>query len=229
MKKTAVLLMLLFCAAGLTACMAGDVPPNGPEKIHDDVAAEQIRAVTISGDARSILIMENEKDCFTFYNGDLNPAHTYEVACDVDGDAIDIHVEMDQAEDNDVLGSVQIGIPQKEFEKIEVMGTFGQISLDTMNSDVLVHANDSIVYLNLEAERLKHDIILEGTQTNAFRSVSVFMDQYPADAKLDWNVLPDGVIDDPQNVLKQNGTAPDTATPVIRISHTKEISCYMEE
>ena len=62
-----------------------------------------------------------------------------------------------------------IDIPQKEFEKIEISGNFKQVSLDTINSDVLIHANDSLVNLNLEADCLNHNITLDGSELDTFR------------------------------------------------------------
>lgn len=123
------------------------------------IAAENIHHVNISGNARSIIIKQSENEYFEFYNGDLNTDHTYEVRCEEKGDTVDINILMENAEDdNDVLGSLIIDIPQKEFEKIEVTGDFSQISLYTINSDVLIHANESFVYLDLEADHIEHNI-----------------------------------------------------------------------
>ena len=106
---------------------------NRPEKMHEDVAAENFQYINISGNAASIVIKRSESENFEFYNGDLNTAHTYTVRCDKQGETLDIEITMENPEkDHDVLGSPLIAIPQKEFEKIEVMGDFRQVSLYTL-------------------------------------------------------------------------------------------------
>ena len=162
-KRTMILLVMLIGMAGLTACTTDNSNPpdatvqDSPEKIYEDVAAENFEQVNISGNSKSIVIRRSESENFEFYNGDLNPAHTYTVRCDKDGETLNIELMMENPEnDNDVLGSPMIDIPQKEFEKIEISGNFKQVSLDTINSDVLIHANDSLVNLNLEADCLNH-------------------------------------------------------------------------
>ena len=128
---------------------------NRPEKMHEDVAAENFQYINISGNAASIVIKRSESENFEFYNGDLNTAHTYTVRCDKQGETLDIEITMENPEkDHDVLGSPLIAIPQKEFEKIEVMGDFRQVSLYTLYADVLIHAKDSCVNLDVEADHL---------------------------------------------------------------------------
>jgi hypothetical protein len=49
----------------------------------------------------------------------LNTSHIYDVHCEDNGDTLDIRIMMEDAEaDNNILGSVVIEIPQKEFERI---------------------------------------------------------------------------------------------------------------
>lgn len=236
MKKTVILLIMLISMAGLTACVKDRADTSNAsvqdetEKIHEDVAAENIRYVNISGDARSIVIRQSENECFEFYNGDLDRDHTYKVFCDENGDTIDINIMMESAEDdNNILGSVYVDIPQKEFEKIEVTGGFCQIFLCTVNSDVFIHADNAFVNLDLEAERLEHNITLEGSESNAFTGVSVYFDKFPENVKMELNLIQGGIINDPQNMLKEGGLESGLGKPVISISNTKEINIYGEE
>lgn len=53
-------------------------------------------------------------------------------------------------------------------------GDFGQIFLYTINSDVFIHANKSVVNLDLEAEHLDHNITLDGLKADAFKGVSLY-------------------------------------------------------
>lgn len=200
------------------------------EKIHDDISAENIRHVNISGNARSIVIRQSANEYFEFHNGDLNAAHKYEVRCDENDETLDINIMMENADDdNNVLGSVLIDIPQKEFEKIELTGDFSQIFLYTVNSDVLVHSNKSFVNLDLKASRLKHNITLDGSEANAFRGVSVYLDKFPDNVNMEFNLLQDGTVNDPQNILKKNGLKSGSGNPIISISNTKEINIYSKE
>lgn len=157
-------------------CVAGfDVfAKERPEKLHDDIAPGNFRQIKIGGNAKSIIIRPSSSENFEFYNGDLD--HRYAVRCDGSGDTLAIEISMENPDrDNDILGSVLIGIPQREFEKVEIAGDFKQVSLYTIQSEVLIHANDSRVNLNLEADRLEHNITLDGSEPNAFRGVSVFL------------------------------------------------------
>ncbi len=198
------------------------------EKLYDDITAENIHHVNISGNARSIVISQSEHEYFEFHNGDLNTDHTYKVYCDENGDTIDINIMMENAEDNNILGSFNIYIPQKEFEKIEVTGDFSQISLYTVNSDVLIHANNSFVYLDLEADYLEHNITLEGSESNIFRGVSVYLDRFPDDVRMELNLLQGGTINDSENILK-NGLESGSGKPVISINNVKVINIYSKE
>ena len=200
------------------------------KQIYDDIEAEDICRVNLSGNAKSIIIRQSENKYFEFNNADLNTDHTYEVHCEVSGDTLDINILMDNPEaDNNVLGSFVIYIPQKEFEKVETTGDFGHIYIVTINSDVLIHANKSVVILDLEADRLDHNITLEDSESNAFRGVSVYLDKLPDNVRLDLNIIQNGTINAPQNILKHNRFESGSGKPVISINNTKDINIYVEE
>lgn len=233
MKRAIFLFVMLMTMTGLSACAADDLnasdpsAPDEPEKMYEDIAAEDFKQVHISGSASSVVIRRSESENFEFYNGDLNPAHTYTVRCDRDGETLSIELMMENPEnDNDVLGSPIIEIPQKEFEKVEIGGDFGQVSLDTINSDVWVHANDSLVNLDLEAERLNHDITLDGSESDIFKRVSVYFDRFPDNITMDLNLTQDGTINDPQDILEENGLEAGSGKPVISVNFAQEISIY---
>ena len=236
MKKIVVLFIMLISMVGLTACVKENVNifdtsvQDEIEKLHDDIAADNIQYINISGNARSILIRQSENEYFEIHNGDLNTEHTYEVQCNENGGILDINIMMDNAEyDNDVLGSVIIDIPQKEFEKIEVTGDFSHVSLYTINSDVLIHANDTFVYLDIEADNLEHNITLGGSESNTLRGVSVYLDKFPDNVRMELNLIQGGKINDPQNILKENSLESGSGQPVISINNTKEIDFYRKE
>ena len=116
---------MLMSMVGLSACVTDSLNTSDiltldrPEKMYEDIAVEDFKQVNISGNASSIIIRRSESENFEFYNGDLNLVHTYIVHCDKDGETLNIEVIMENPEnDNDVLGSPMIDIPQKEFEKI---------------------------------------------------------------------------------------------------------------
>ncbi len=236
MKNRMILLfaaaIMIFANSGCTAQagVSSGVTLDRKERTNYDIAAENIHHVNISGNARSVIIRQSENDYFEFYNGDLNTGHTYEVRCEENGDTVDINILMENAEDdNDVLGSPVIAIPQKEFEKIEVTGDFSHISLYTINADVLVHANKSFVYLDLEADHLEHNITLDGSEADAFRGVSVYLDKLSNNVRMELNVIQGGTINDPQSMLKENILESDSGKPVISINNTKEINLYRKE
>lgn len=225
-------IIMIFAISGCTvqADVSSAAALDRKEKIRYDIAAENIHYVNISGNARSIIIRQSDDEYFEFYNGDLDTSHTYEVRCEENGDTVDINILMENAkDDNDVLGSPIIAIPQKEFEKIEVTGDFGQISLYTINSDVLIHANKSVVYLDLEADHIEHSITLDGPKANAFRGVSVYLDKFPDNVRMEFNVIQGGTINDPQSIIKNNTLETDSESPVISINNTKEINVYRKE
>ncbi len=236
MKRAIILTVILMSMAGLSACAADHLntsdtsAPDRPEKMYEDVAAEDFRQIHISGSASSIVIKRSESDNLEFYNGDLNPAHTYTVRCDRNGETLSIELMMKNPEnDNDVLGSPMICIPQKEFDKIEIDGSFRQVSLDAVNSDVLICANDSNVNLDLEADYLNHNITLEGSKSDIFRSVSIYFDKFPDNVKMDLNLIEGGTINDTDDVLKEKGFASGSGKPVISVRDAQEISVYSYE
>lgn len=233
MKRMAILLLTLVWIAALSACAmdnnsaSGVQGQDGPEKIHDDVAAENIRSVHVSGNARSVVLRQSADESFAFYNGDLNAGHTYEVDCDEDGGAININIMMESQDDNnDILGSVVIDIPQKEFENIEIAGDFSQIYLYTLNSDVLVHANNAFVNLDLEADLFKHSVTLDGAEPDAFKGASIYWDKFPDHVNLDLDLSQGGTINDPDDWLKENDSGIAPAEPAIHISDAKVINIY---
>ncbi|MCM1040312.1 MAG: hypothetical protein NC434_13420 [Ruminococcus sp.] len=236
MKKTVVLFIMIMYMAGLTACAKDGIDTfnttgeDKPEKIHDNIDAENIQYVTLSGNARSIVIRQSAGEYFAFYNGDLNTAHVYEINCDENGNTLDINIMMVNAkEDNDVLGSVILDVPQKEFEMFALTGDFQQIFLYTLNSDVLICECGAFVNLDLEADRLEHNITLDNSGSTAFTGVSVYLDKFPENVKMELNLLQGGTINDPQDILKENGLASGAEKPVIRINDTEKINIYRKE
>lgn len=200
------------------------------EKVHDDIEAGNISHVNISGNARSVVIKQSENNNFEFYNADLNADHKYEVRCDQSGSLLNISLMMENAEaDNNILGSIVVYIPRKEFEKIESAGEFHQIHFDTIHSDVFIHPDKSFVVLELEAEQLDHNITLEGSESGISPGVSVCLDKLPDNIKLNFNTTKNGTINDPQRLLKRNRLESGSGKPVIRINNTKEIELYVEE
>ena len=236
MKRAIILFVMFMGMVGLSACVSDNLntsdisTPDRPEKMYEDVAAEDFKQVHISGNASSIVIRCSESEDFEFYNGDLNPVHTYTVRCDKNGETLNIEVMMENPEkDNDVLGSPMIDIPEKEFEIIEIAGNFGQVSLQTIHSDVLIHANDSLVNLDLEADRLNHNITLDGSELNTFRKVSVYFDKFPDNVRMNINLIQGGTINDPQDILKEKGVESGSEKPVISINYAQELNIYSEE
>ena len=237
MKRAVILLVILMGMAGLSACAADNLNisdasvPDRPGKMYEDVAVEDFGQIKISGSASSVVIQRSESNNLEFYNGDLNPAHTYTVRCDKDGETLNIELVMGNPEnDNDVLGSPMICIPQKEFDKIEIAGDFRQISLDAVHSDVLIHAkNDPHVNLNLEADHLSHNITLDGSKSDIFRSVSVYFDRFPDNIKMDLNIIEGGKINDPDDILKKEGLEAGSGEPVISVNDAQEVNIYRQE
>ncbi|MCM1388438.1 MAG: hypothetical protein NC231_14000 [Bacillus sp. (in: Bacteria)] len=236
MKKIVALLIMFMCIFGLTACVTNGTDTfntsgqDKPEKIYDDIDAENIKCVTISGNASSIVIRQNANEYFEFYNGDLNTAHIYEINCDENDNTVDINIMMGKAkEDNDILGSIIIDVPQKEFEKFEIIGDFRSISLYTLNSDVLISECESFVNLDLEADRLEHNITLDNSGLTTFTGVSVYMDKFPENVKMKLNLLQGGTINDPQDILKEHGLESGLGKPVISINDTNKINIYSKE
>lgn len=243
MKKKLILLMVLIYTINLTACVRKRIDSSNVavvdenvinnekrEKLHDDIAVGEIRNVSINGNAKSIVIRQGRNEYFEFFNKDLNTAHSYDVQCDKKGDTLEIHIVMENDEgDNNILGSVVIDIPKKEFEKIEVGGDFNQISTHALQSDVYINDCKSFVVLDLVTDRLNHSIILNGSESNVFRGVSVYFDKSPENISMKLNLIQDGIINDPQNILKNNVLETGTGKPVISIDNTKEVNVYTKE
>lgn len=236
MKRILNLMIILVCMVWMTACGADnavDFDASAQEeskKIHNDISAENIQHVNISGDARSVIIQQSADEYFAFYNKDLNPDHTYQVRCDENDGTIDIHISMENAgDDNNILGSVVVDIPQKEFENIDVTGDFRQISLYTMNSDVLIHDCSAFVNLELESAYLTHNITLSGSKENAFSGVSVYLDAVPDNAGMELSLLPGGTINDLEDMLKENELEAGSRHPMISINNTWQVNLYKNE
>lgn len=234
-KRTGLLCVYIMCIFLFTACedekhtLTAGNSANG-EKIHDNIEAGDTSQVNISGNARSIVIKQSNNNSFEFYNADLNAGHKYEVSCDRNGKTLNISIMMENPEaDNNILGSIVVYVPQKEFEKIEADGEFKSISFYVLNSDVFIHADKSSVILNLAAEQLEHNITLEGSESNAFREVSVYFDKLPDNITMDCSTVQNGRIDDTQGLLKNGSLITGSGKPVISIRHTERINIYVEE
>ena len=75
---------------------------------------------------------------------------------------------------------------------------------------------------------MEHNITLEGSESNVFRGVSVYLDRFPHNVRMELNVIQGGSINDPENMLK-NGLESGSGKPIISISDTKEINFYRIE
>ena len=203
-KAISFLCISVFCVSLFTACNSGkntlDVTDKEEEKkVYDTIAAEDISHVNLKGNARSIVVKQGGNKYFEFDNADLNKDHKYEVRYEKKDHTLDINILMESSEDDDnVLGSFVIYIPQKEFEKVETTGGFGHI-------------------------------YFEGSEANAFRGVSVYLDKLPDNVRMDLNMIQGGTINDQQNILKQNRFESGTGFPVVSVNDTKDISIYVSE
>lgn len=130
--------------------------------------------------------------------------------------------------DNNILGSIVIVIPAKEFKTVEAGGAFRHIYFKTLNSDVLVHANDSVVVLNLEADRLVHNITLEGSASEVFRDVSIYLDKLPDNISMDLNTVQGGNISVPEDLFKENKLESGSGKPSISIQNANSITLYLQ-
>lgn len=200
------------------------------EMIHENISSDSITKVIINGNARSVVVEQGANEYFEFYNADLNDQNKYEVHCNQDGDTLNIDIIMQNPDSsNNILGSIVLAIPQKEFEKVESIGTFRQIHFDTLNSDVFVSANSPIVGLNLESDQLEHNITLDGSESAVFQNVSVYLDKLPDNIKLDFNTIEGGRINAPENLLKDNKLELGSGKPSINIRNTDTIELYIIE
>lgn len=201
------------------------------EKIHEDIPADNIRNVNISGNARSIIIEQGANDNFEFYNADLNENNRYEVeaAYDEDGNDFNILVMMDNAEvGNDILGSVIVSIPENEFEKIEITGEFKRVCLGTLNSDVFVSTDNASVIMDLLAEKLSHNITLAGSGSDSFRDVMVYFDILPENVRIEFPNVPHSAINAPFVLLTGDKLELGSGKPVISIDHAGKLEFYVK-
>lgn len=201
------------------------------EKIHEDIPADNIRNVNISGNARSIIIKQGVTGNFEFYNADLDENNQYEVEAvyDEDGNGLNILVTMDNAEaSNDVLGSVVVSVPKNEFEKIEISGEFNQVYLCTLNSDVFVRTNSARVVMDLLGDQLNHNITLVGSESKSFSSVMVYFDTLPENVKMEFPNIPQSAINAPLGLLTGDKLELGSGEPVISINNADKLDFYLE-
>ena len=234
-KRTNLYRVSILCLLLLTSCKdvnKASEPENRESKeiVYEPIAANDIRHVNISGNARSIIIKQGTDTAFHFQNADLNTAHTYEVHSTKKDDTLDIIITMEHGEaDHDVLGSFLLYLPQKEFDSIETAGDFKQTHINTIQSDIIVHANSSVVVLNVTAAQLKHDILLDGTEAAAFSSISVYLDTLPTNICMEISPTQKGSLHDPQHILTDGRLISGTKKPVIRINGAKEVNLYKKD
>lgn len=236
-KRISLICLSLFSMFLFTACgerfESTDHPENISsdikEKIYNDIPAGNIKNVNISGNARSIIIEQGVTDNFEFFNADLDKDNQYEVTCDEDGNDLNIIVMMENAEaSNNILGSVVVSIPKKEFEKIETTGEFKQVHLNALNSDVFIHAYSSSVGMELMSDQLDHNITLMGSELNPFREVSILFDKLPENIKIELNNIPQNAIDDLDGLLTGDKLELGSGKPIISISNSDKLDLYVE-
>lgn len=220
--------MLLF-----TACEynSDNISNEKNEKIHEDIPADNIRNVNISGNARSIIIKQGVTDNFEFYNADLDESNQYEVEVtyDEDGNDLNILVTMENADaSNDVLGSVVVSIPENEFEKIETAGEFNQIHLYTLNSDVFIYTNNATVVMDLLADQLNHNITLVGSESKSFSGVMVYFDTLPENVKMEFPNIPQSAINAPFELPTGDKLELGSGKPIISINNADKLDFYVE-
>ncbi|MFR6276575.1 MAG: hypothetical protein ACLUL2_24785 [Blautia sp.] len=234
-KKSIYSVYAFFCVTAFSAC-AGEKDAlisaggEGQKKIHDDIAVGNIRCVNISGNARSIVIKQSDSNRFEFINADLDTDNKYEISCEEKDNSLNVCVMMDNADSsNNILGSIVICIPSKELEKIETTGEFNQIHLNTLNSDVWIQANrDSAVVLDLMADQLDHNIMLDGLESNTFRNVSVYFDKLPDNIKMEFNTIPNSAVNVPEDLFKEKKLERGSGEPMISINNADAIDFYIE-
>ena len=76
---------------------------------------------------------------------------------------------------------------------------------------------------------MDHNITLDGSESDEFRVVSIYLDELPENVKMDLNLIEGGTLNDLQNILNKNKFESGSGNPVISINHTKEINVYLEE
>ena len=228
--------LILFCFFSMFLSAAceydfDNISNEKNEKIHEDIPADHIRNVNISGNARSIIIKQGVTNNFEFYNADLDENNQYEVEAtyDEDGNDLNILVTMDNAEaSNDVLGSVVVSIPNNEFEKIEITGEFNQVYLCTLNSDVFVCTNSARVVMNLLADQLNHNITLVGSESKSFGSVLVYFDTLPENVRVEFSDTPQSAINAPFELPAGDKFELGLGKPIISINNADKLDFYVE-
>lgn len=220
--------MVLFTACG-GKNNDNSISNEKRERLYANIADDGITNVIINGNARSVVIEQGINDYFEFYNADLNNKNEYEMNCNEDSGILNIDIMMKNPDaDNNILGSIVIVIPAKEFKTVEAGGAFRHIYFETLNSDVLVHANDSVVVLNLEADRLGHNITLEGSASEVFRDVSIYLDKLPDNISMDLNTVQGGNISVPEDLFKENKLESGSGKPSISIQNANSITLYLQ-
>lgn len=232
-KRIGLIFLCFFSMFLFTACENNfeNISNEKNEKIHEDIPADNIRNVNISGNARSIIIKQGVTDNFEFYNADLDENNQYEVEAtyDEDGNDLNILVTMSNAgASNDVLGSVVVSIPKNEFEKIEITGEFNQVYLCALNSDAFVHTNSARVVMDLMADQLNHNITLVGSESNSFSSVIVYFDILPENVKIEFPNIPQSAINDSFGLLTGGKFELGSGKPVISINNADKLDFYVE-
>ncbi len=60
--------------------------------------------------------------------------------------------------------------------------------------------------LDLMADQLDHNIMLDGLESNTFRNVSVYFDKLPDNIKMEFNTIPNSAVNVPEDVCEREGT-----------------------
>ncbi|MCA5964338.1 hypothetical protein LC724_34035 [Blautia sp. RD014234] len=98
-----------------------------------------------------------------------------------------------------------------------------------MNSDVWIQANrDSAVVLDLMADQLDHNIMLDGLESNTFRNVSVYFDKLPDNIKMEFNTIPNSAVNVPEDLFKEKKLERGSGEPMISINNADVIDFYIE-
>lgn len=232
-KGTGLFSICIMCMVLFTACGGknndNSISNEKRERLYANIADDGITNVIINGNARSVVIEQGINDYFEFYNADLNNKNEYEMNCNEDSGILNIDIMMKNPDaDNNILGSIVIVVPVKEFKTVEAGGAFRHIYFETLNSDVLIHANDSVVVLNLEADRLVHNITLEGSASEVFRDVSIYLDKLPDNISMDLNTVQGGNISVPEDLFKENKLESGSGKPSISIQNANSITLYLQ-
>lgn len=230
LKIVCLLCLCIYYMFVFTAC--GNISSDKNEKIHDDIPGDSIKNVSISSNARSIVIKQGVTDNFEFFNADLDEDHQYEVEVTYaeDGNDLGILVTMKNVKaGNDIFGSIVVSIPKKEFEKIEVAGEYKQICFYTLNSDIWIRASNASVIMKLMADELDHNITLVGSGSSSFGRVMVYFDRLPENARIEFNDISQNAVNDPSGFITGDKLETGLGTHVISINNADRIDFYVEE